>query len=268
MSEFYHKCRYCGEEYSDSEKNTLTCSKHPMQELELKLIAAEKREIERIGKMEKMHTMLQEKYACDVCTARNDSLRRLKENSDLIDQLAACQQENDEMEVINTDFQAQVKELQQQLADEQSKREQAEAETNKWLNRCEVAAQRLEQSDQQFIDMITRAEQSEAACAAMQRRFKGSFYEEFNSYQEVVDGLKAGRIDNSIILAAITAIQLAENTSGSPFLAELEALRRENEKMKCCGNCKYETYDGMDYGCGITPVKDEKYKCLSWKGKE
>ena len=39
--------------------------------------------------------------------------------------------------------------------------------------------------------------------------------------------------------------------------AELAALRAENKRLRCCGNCHHSEYDGSWFGCEFNPTDDE-----------
>ena len=48
--------------------------------------------------------------------------------------------------------------------------------------------------------------------------------------------------------------------------AFIEQQAQTIEKLKCCGNCKHQNYDGMDYGCDIVLKEYYQNKCDKWEG--
>jgi hypothetical protein len=48
--------------------------------------------------------------------------------------------------------------------------------------------------------------------------------------------------------------------------AAIIELLDEIEALKCCGNCKHQTYDGMDYGCELVLKNYHQNKCDKWQG--
>ena len=49
-------------------------------------------------------------------------------------------------------------------------------------------------------------------------------------------------------------------------LQVIEQQAQTIEKLKCCGNCKHQNYDGMDYGCDIVLKEYYQNKCDKWEG--